>query len=282
MTGSDDDRARELAEEAASLRFDIRKTLERLEKLRQRLENPELTEDRREVIERDIRFATGRLERLTGRLAFTDYASVQRIVVTGGGNVTVNSGSNVQSVQGALVRTAQIEADPPTLAERRQQWHFSYLDRVLRHYTAVFWVGLFFLVCGGVLAVSNLVYGIVEPQHLADRAVQGSIGILLGGIGGLMDRKAREKEKQLAEEAAKNAEKVDEDDQYGKTNARIDRVQDPDMRDRLNAAATMAELGFQADADILSARVIGPPGSVTELPPASDSTREDENPENLT
>jgi hypothetical protein len=51
------------------------------------------------------------------------------------------------------------------------------------------------------------------------------------------------------------------------------------MRDCLNAAATIADLGFQADPATITAHVIGSSSAAAELPPAIEAADERRDPE---
>ncbi|CAG6392337.1 hypothetical protein SCOCK_160119 [Actinacidiphila cocklensis] len=75
--------------------------------------------------------------------------------------------------------------------------------------------------------------------------------------GGVWHKQARDARTKVSNHVERIEKRVEVDDRYEKTNARIDRIQDPQMRDRLNAAAAIADLGFQADPDTITDRVIG-------------------------
>ncbi|MEW2549407.1 hypothetical protein AB0910_27150 [Streptomyces sp. NPDC047002] len=251
----------------------------------ERLDDDSLTPAERDAVAWEISALEARRSAVEDRSHGDLFPAQQNFYVSGGANAVIHTGGgNVQdpelSQQPPAPGAQQPAAPQPTPADRRLAWHFSYADRILRHYTALFWVGLALVVCGGALALGSAIYSVAHPGDFAARATQGSVGALFGVAGTLMSRKAREKEQQVAEAARANDARIAEDERFDRATALLERLDDPSLREKARMVAAMKQLDIPVADDVMT-HLLGaaspPPPPPTELPapPRRDTAPED-------
>jgi len=222
-----------------------------------------------------------RRERLTRQL---HSRNAQRIIVTGGGNVTVNSGRIVQSVQGPPTTlaggdVASTRKPRRTASDRRAEFVYGSYEDERKEAKLTFWLSLGVASVAAVFALSAAGVALFHGGDQSTKWVATFVSTAVAVAGGVWHKHARDARSKVSEHVERVEKKVEADDHYEKTNARIDRIQDTQMRDRLNAAATIADLGFQADPNTIADRVIGPSATAPELPSATEPGSERRGPE---
>ncbi|MCK2142610.1 hypothetical protein MWG58_16900 [Streptomyces sp. WAC00276] len=202
----------------------------------------------------------------------------QSIVVTGDGSVTINSGAVVQSTQG----TPQLSAAStpgPTSSSRRVEFVYGSYEDERKEAKIMFWLSLCVASVAAIFALSAAGLALFQGGPQSTKWVTTFVSTVVAVAGGVWHRHARDARVKLSEHVKRVEKKVEADDHHEKTNARIDRIRDPQMRDRLNAAATIADLGFQANPDTITDHVIGSSSAAAELPPAVGLGDERQDPE---
>ncbi|MEU3520550.1 hypothetical protein ABZ770_35740 [Streptomyces sp. NPDC006654] len=222
-----------------------------------------------------LRVRSGRLQKEVRR---TQSLSNQSIVVTGGGDVTINSGAAVQSTQGRRLASA-VSTPEPTVSARRAEFVYGSYEDERKEAKITFWLSLAVASVAAIFALSAAGLALFQGGSQSTKWVTTFVSTAVAVAGGVWHKNARDARAKVSDHVKRVEKKVEADDHYEKTNARIDRIQDPQMRDRLNAAASIADLGFQADPNTVTDRVIGFPSSAAELPPAVESDDERQDPE---
>lgn len=206
----------------------------------------------------------------------------QSVIVAGSGNVTINSGEAVQSTQGPPLAPALAPPDvPPPLpgsSDRRSEFVYGSYEDERKEAKLMFWLSLAVTAMAAIIALSAAGIALFHGGDQSTKWVTSIVSTVVALAGGVWHKHARDAREKVSEHVERVEKQVHEDDLYEKTNARIDRIQDPQMRDRANAATLVAELGFRADPDTLTDRVIGPFATAPVLPPAAESTNERQDP----
>jgi hypothetical protein len=236
--------------------------------------------DERLALRHEIRRLRFRSDQLLREVRRTESLSNQSIVVTGGGAVTINSGATVQSTQGTPpLSAASTPERGPTSSFRRAEFVYGSYEDERKEAKITFWLSLCVASVAAIFALSAAGLALFQGGAQSTKWVTTFVSTAVAVAGGVWHKHARDARAKVSDHVKRVEKKVEADDHYEKTNARIDRIQDPQMRDRLNAAATIADLGFQADPDTITDRVIGSSSAAAELPPAIESADERRSPE---
>jgi hypothetical protein len=177
----------------------------------------------------------------------TFHMSNEGIVVTGGEQV-------INNYYGT-------PAPPPkaTLAERRQDFFFEFLNRSLKQSELTFRLSIVFLAGGGAVILAGAVLAVARagnPDFSYLPLVTSLTGALVTVGGGALALHARRARSHVTEQASRVELKIDDDDRLGKAKALIERVEDATLKDRLKATAALHELGFAPDANETANRLM--------------------------
>ncbi|MFE1401164.1 hypothetical protein ACFW53_24795 [Nocardiopsis dassonvillei] len=167
------------------------------------------------------------------------------VVVTGGVNTVYFTGH---------VETSKKEYPPPeTLASARRKFHFKFLESSLTEARIAFVVSVAFTVVGCVIVLAGAVWALVNPDYLSLFTVLA--GVLITGSSGVMALRAYKEKSHVTKQAEINEGKINKDDRWEKATSRIDQIENPELRDRLNATAAMQALGVTPDPETTADRV---------------------------
>jgi hypothetical protein len=228
----------------------------------------------RDRLEEAVDGANRRLQILSERrqrLHSGQQAVVQNIVVTGS-DAVINSVTAGESHSNTLDPPRQ-ENRAAALAEKRQDFHFNFLNRSLTQSNVMFWVSVAFMISGGAIVLACISLLAFRGGEDGIKWASGTVGAVFTTAGGILNRQARRKDEHITAEAKAVAEKIDANDRFEKATTLIERVGDPALKDRLKATAAMEKLGFNPDPDTM-AQLLIPPHServISELPPGPGS-----------
>lgn len=216
--------------------------------------------------------------RLEAQLERAEGMSNQSIVVTGG-DVTINSGFVQTGITSSTVNTGRAAAGPRSSSDRRAEFVYGSYEDERREAKLTFWLSLGVASVAAIFALSAAGVALFHGGDQSTKWVATFVSSAVAVGGGVWHKHARDARAKVSEHVERVEKQVEADDLYEKTNARIDRIQDPQMRDRANAATLVAELGFQADPDTLTDRVIGSSTTAPELPSATEPASEHQDPD---
>ncbi|MFB8414342.1 hypothetical protein ACFC63_02325 [Streptomyces albidoflavus] len=176
------------------------------------------------------------------------------------GNMAVNLGhiegeqhASDQDWSGGLAPEAGARATasvrPETLAEQRQKFHFEFLSHSLKQAEWTFRLSVWFMTGGALVILAGAVLALVyagNPEVSFLPFVTALTGALITVCGGALALHAKRTMANLTKQAEHNEGKVDLDHKLDMATVFIDRVEDPDAKDRLNSAAAMKALDMQA------------------------------------
>jgi hypothetical protein len=209
---------------------------------------------------------------LLNKLARTAPGS-QNVIVAGHGNVTINSGESAQRAQ-SRVAGRDIKTGPPTTSDRRAEFVYGSYEDERKEAKLTFWLSLGVASVAAVFALSAAGVALFHGGDQSTKWVATFVSTAVAVAGGVWHKHARDARAKVSKHVERVEKQVEADDHYERTNARIDRIQNPEMRDRANVASLVAELGFEADPNTLTDRVIGSSATAPELPPADESASE--------
>ncbi|MET7477630.1 hypothetical protein ABZT17_25130 [Streptomyces sp. NPDC005648] len=143
----------------------------------------------------------------------------------------------------------------PSLAERRQEFHFDVLKLKLKHAQWMLSFSVVAVAAGLVAMLVGVVLALVRtgsPQGY----VTGASGLVASLGGGALHRYAKRAMDDLNDAAKRNEDMIDVDRQIEVATTLIDRVDDKDLRDRLNSTAALKALKIQPDPDTMLNRLL--------------------------
>ncbi|MFI1184785.1 hypothetical protein [Streptomyces californicus] len=198
-----------------------------------------------------------------------------RINLQPGINVT-NSGDGkvVISVNGGLDAGSGAEEAGGSLAERRQKFHFDFLNHTLKQSEWTFRLSVWFMTGGALVILAGAVLALVHagnPDLSFLPIVTSLTGALITVGGGALALHSKRTMANLTKAAEDNESKIDIDHKLEVATAFIDRVADSKQKDDLNTAAAMKALGMDAQPETMVNRLLPEP-QVKEIEPG-DSTR---------
>lgn len=144
----------------------------------------------------------------------------------------------------------QSAVDKPSLAEQRQNFHFEFLNHSLKQAEWTFRLSVWFMTGGAAVILIGAVLALLHagsPSHGYVPLVTSLTGALITVGGGALAVHARRARAHVTEQAQRIEDKIDADHQLETATTFIDRVSDPEAKDRLNAAAAMKALNMQAN-----------------------------------
>lgn len=176
------------------------------------------------------------------------------------GNMAINlgviQGNQHASDQDASVASAAAvgagvaaAARPETLAEQRQKFHFEFLNHSLKQAEWTFRLSVWFMTGGALVVLAGAVLALVyagNPDVSFLPYVTALTGALITVGGGALALHSKRTMANLTKQAEHNDSKIDIDHKLEVATGFIDRVADPERKDRLNSAAAMKALDMQA------------------------------------
>ena len=144
----------------------------------------------------------------------------------------------------------QSAVDKPSLVEQRQNFHFEFLNHSLKQAEWTFRLSVWFMTGGAAVILIGVVLALLHagsPSHGYVPLVTSLTGALITVGGGALAVHARRARAHVTEQAQRIEDKIDADHQLETATTFIDRVSDPEAKDRLNAAAAMKALNMQAN-----------------------------------
>ncbi|MEV7150495.1 hypothetical protein AB0O05_28835 [Streptomyces sp. NPDC093084] len=149
----------------------------------------------------------------------------------------------------------QPEVQQPSLAERRQEFHFDVLKLKMNHAQWMIFISVFAVAVGVVALVAGVVMALADTGS-PHGYVTGASGLAASLGGGALHRHAKRAMADLTKAAERNEEKIDADHELEIATTLIDRVQDQAAKDRLNSAAAMKALKIQPDPETMVTRLL--------------------------
>jgi hypothetical protein len=149
---------------------------------------------------------------------------------------------------------------PKGLAEKRQDFQFAFLNHTLKQSEWTFRLSVLFMSGGATIVLTGAALALVhagKPDRSYVPLVTSLTGALITGGGGALAKHSKRARANLAKVAESNENKIDDDRNLEVAMTFIDRVEDPQERDRLNSAAAMKVLGME----------VAPEGTVDRLLP---------------
>ncbi|MBV7246382.1 hypothetical protein [Streptomyces sp. MW-W600-10] len=146
---------------------------------------------------------------------------------------------------------------PPSaekLAEQRQKFFFDFLKHSLRQSEWTFRLSVWFLAGGAAIILTAAVLGLVHagsPDLNYLPIVTFLTGSLIATGGGALAVHAQRARAHVTEQADRMDVKIDLDYKMQTATTFIDRVDDPEVRDRLNSAAAMKALDMQSSPEAM-------------------------------
>ncbi|MFJ2158111.1 hypothetical protein [Streptomyces sp. NPDC087856] len=196
----------------------------------------------------------------------------QQVVQAAGAvnNVFIGHASGeVHSAAKATEDTETASADAPSLAERRLQFHFDVLKIKMNHAQWMFYISVIAMIVGLAATVVGVVLAFMNA-HSSHGYVTGATGLAASLGGGVLGRHAKRSMDNLNDAAKRNEDKVDADYELEAATTFIDRVEDKDLKDRLNSAAALKALNIHPNPDTMFNNLL-PGDSPKEIEPGEST-----------
>ncbi|MFG2358049.1 hypothetical protein [Streptomyces sp. NPDC048521] len=173
---------------------------------------------------------------------------------------TISQPRGEQQVE-RVVQIQNVFVDQPKgLAEKRQDFQFAVLNHTLKQSEWTFRLCVGFMAGGAAIVLTGAALALVhagKPDRNYVPLMTGLTGLLMsGGGGGALALHSKRAKADLAKAAEDNEKKIDIDRNHKAAMAFIDRVQDPQTRDRLNSAAALKALGMDAQPETMVNRLL--------------------------
>ncbi|MFJ5595681.1 hypothetical protein ACIQCG_38825 [Streptomyces noursei] len=148
---------------------------------------------------------------------------------------------------------------PQSLAEKRQQFFFDFLKYSLKQAEWTFRLSVWFMSGGAAVILAGAILALAHAgnPHLSYLPIVTSLtGALITVGGGALAVHARRARAHVTEQADRMDVKIDLDHKLEAAAGLIDRVADPAVRDRLNAAAAMKAMDMQSAPEMMVDRLL--------------------------
>ncbi|WP_211259861.1 TRADD-N-associated membrane domain-containing protein [Streptomyces violens] len=146
------------------------------------------------------------------------------------------------------------KSEGESLAEQRQRFFFDFLKESLKQAEWTFRLSVCFMAGGAAILLAGGVLALVHagnPDISYLPLVTALTGALITVGGGALAVHARRARAHITEQANRLDVKIDADHKMERATSFIDRVNDPNARDRLNSAAALKALDMQSDPDTM-------------------------------
>ncbi|MFJ4536177.1 hypothetical protein ACIP39_09390 [Streptomyces tibetensis] len=146
-----------------------------------------------------------------------------------------------------------------TLASQRQKFFFDFLSQSLRQSEITFRLSMIFMSCGAAII---LVGGVLALVHAGNPdlnylpLVTALTGALITTGGGALAVHSNRARKHVTDQADRIDVKIEEDHKLERAHALIDRVQDDQLKDRLNAVTALRALDMAPGPETVVDRVL--------------------------
>ncbi|WP_405684367.1 hypothetical protein [Streptomyces sp. NBC_00057] len=182
------------------------------------------------------------------------------------GNMAINLGriegdqhASDQDLSGVAEPAAAASARPESLAEQRQKFHFEFLNHSLKQAEWTFRLSVWFMTGGALVILAGAVLALVyagNPDVSFLPYVTALTGALITVGGGALALHSKRTMANLTKQAEHNEGKIDVDHKLEMATIFIDRVDDPERKDRLNSAAAMKALDMQSSPEVMVDRLL--------------------------
>ncbi|MEV7128653.1 hypothetical protein [Streptomyces sp. NPDC093260] len=194
-------------------------------------------------------------------------AEYPRITVAneGSGTLRVNRLTVNQYARGA----DEDRVNGGSLAERRQKFHFDFLNHTLKQAEWTFRLSVWFMTGGALIILAGGVLALVHagnPDLSYLPYVTALTGALITTGGGALALHSKRTMANLTKAAEDNESKIDIDHKLEVATTFIDRVEDTQAKDRLNSAAALKALGMDAQPETMVNRLL-PDSQTKEIEP---------------
>jgi len=145
------------------------------------------------------------------------------------------------------------------LAEQRQKLHFDFLNHTLKQAEWTFRLSVGFMTGGALVILAGAILALVHagnPDLSYLPLVTSLTGALITVGGGALALHSKRTMANLTKAAEDNEKKIDIDHKLEVATSFIDRVEDPEAKDRLNSAAAMKALGMEAKPETMVDRLL--------------------------
>ncbi|MER6157522.1 hypothetical protein ABT147_18555 [Streptomyces sp. NPDC001868] len=194
----------------------------------------------------------------------------------------VSVGGEIRSVaigenSSVVINTGDVRIPPrkgSRLAEQRQKFHFDFLNHTLKQAEWTFRLSVWFMTGGALIILAGGVLALVHagnPDLSYLPLVTSLTGALITVGGGALALHSKRTMANLTKAAEDNEAKIDIDHKLEIATTFIDRIEDPQAKDRLNAAAAMKALGMEAKPETMVDRLL-PGEQPREVEPGSSTT----------
>ncbi|MGN5633421.1 TRADD-N-associated membrane domain-containing protein [Streptomyces sp. AC154] len=146
-----------------------------------------------------------------------------------------------------------------SLAEQRQSFFFDFLKHSLRQSEWTFRLSVWFMAGGAAIILTAAILGVVHagnPDLNYLPIVTFLTGVLITAGGGALAFHAQHARAHVTEQANRMDTKIDLDHKLETASTFIDRVDDPEVRNRLNSAAVMKALDMQSSPEVMADRLL--------------------------
>ncbi|KDN87022.1 hypothetical protein KCH_11070 [Kitasatospora cheerisanensis KCTC 2395] len=151
-----------------------------------------------------------------------------------------------------------------SLAVERQRLRMSAYRQALRHNEIMFLLSVVAMASGAGVVLTGAVLTVLRASNgeaVSVPLVTSLAGALITTVGGALAVHTNRSRRHLAEQDDRLDAQIERDHVIEKLRGWIDRVADPQTRDRLNAAAAMREMGLEPDSAVVTDRVLPEPGT---------------------
>ncbi|MFH8368490.1 hypothetical protein [Streptomyces sp. NPDC018031] len=183
------------------------------------------------------------------------------VVISGGSVVKVVGGAEAPlPPPGPQVPDPRVsEREPEDPADRRQTFFFDFLGQALGQARTSFRLSALFMSAGAVLVLVGgalALAGANDPNAGYLPVLTSLAGAVITSCGGAFALHANRARRHLTAQAERVHEGMRADLTLGQTLGLIDRVDDPDLRDRLKSVAALRALGLGPDPDTVASRLL--------------------------